>query len=144
MRFLLDTNVLSEAVKPRPDPRIETWMDEQPPEELAISALSLGEIWAGILALGYGHRRRLLTQWLWTALPRRYAGRIMPVNAAIALEWGRLTAEAKRSGRKISVEDALLVATALALKLTIVTRNVRHCGGWGAPVFNPWSGQSSD
>jgi predicted nucleic acid-binding protein len=144
MRFLLDTNVLSEPFKPRPDPRVEEWLDEQPPEHLAISALSFGEIWAGILPLGYGHRRKSLTQWLWTTLPRKYSGRIVPVNAAIALEWGRLTAEAKRRGRKISVEDMLLVATAVTLKLTIVTRNVRHCGGWGAPIINPWSGKASD
>ncbi|HEX2211720.1 MAG TPA: hypothetical protein VHG93_28795 [Longimicrobium sp.] len=66
------------------------------------------------------------------------------MNAAVALEWGRLTAEAKRRGRKISIQDALLVATALARKLTIVTRNVRHCGRWGAPVVNPWSDRASD
>jgi toxin FitB len=144
MRFLLDTNVLSEQVKPRPDPRVEAWLDEQPLEDLAISAVSFGEIWAGVLPLGYGYRRTSLTQWLWTVIPRRFAHRILPVDAAVALEWGRLTAEAKRRGRKISVEDALLVATALARKLTIVTRNVRHCGGWGAPVINPWTNKASD
>ena len=144
MRFLLDTNVLSEAFKPRPDPRVETWIRAQPPEYLAISAMSMGEIWAGIYPLGYGHRRAMLTQWLWGVLPRRFADRILPVDTAVALEWGRLTAEAKRKGRKISVEDTLLVATARARKLTIVTRNVRHCGGWGAPVINPWSDKASD
>ena len=144
MRFLLDTNVLSEASKPRPDPRVETWIRTQPPEDLAISAMSMGEIWAGIYPLGYGHRRTMLAQWLWTVLPRRFANRILPVDAAVALEWGRLTARAKRTGRKISVEDTLLVATALARKLTIVTRNVRHCGGWGANVIKPWSDKASD
>ena len=144
MRFLLDTNVLSEPFKPRPDPRVEAWLDEQPPEDLAISALSFGEVWAGILPLGYGHRRITLTQWLWIALPRQYSGRIVSVDQAIALEWGRLTAEARRKGRRISVEDTLLVATARARKLTIVTRNVRHCGGWGAPVINPWTDEASD
>jgi predicted nucleic acid-binding protein len=144
MRFLLDTNVLSEEFKPRPDPRVEAWLDEQPPEDLAISALSFGEIQAGVLRLGYGHRRMTLTRWLWTILPRRYFGRIVPVDPAISLEWGKLTAEAKRRGRRIEVPDALLVATARARKLTIVTRNVRHCGGWGANVINPWSGKTSD
>lgn len=144
MRFLLDTNVLSEPLKPRPDPRVEAWLNEQPPEDLAISALSFGEIWAGILQLGYGHRRITLTQWLWSVLPRRYFDRIVPVDPAISLEWGKLTAEAKRRGRPIEVPDALLVATARARKLTIVTRNVRHCDGWGANVINPWFEKASD
>lgn len=144
MQFLLDTNVLSEALKPRPDSAVEAWVDRQPPEELAISAISMGEIWAGIFPLGYGQRRTELTQWLWTVIPRRFSNRILPVDAAVALEWGRLTAEAKRKGRKISVEDTLLVATARSRKLTIVTRNVRHCGGWGADVINPWTDKASD
>lgn len=144
MRFLLDTSVLSEPVKPRPDPRVEAWLDEQPLEDLAISALSFGEIWVGVLPLGYGHRRTSLTQWLWMVLPRRFAGRILPVNAVIALEWGRLTFEAKRRGRPIDVADALLVATALVRKLTIVTRNERHLAGWGPRVINPWSDRTSD
>lgn len=144
MRFLLDTNVLSEQVKPRPDPRVEAWLNEQPLEDLAISALSFGEIWAGVHPLGYGHRRTSLAQWLWTMLPRRFAGRILPVNAVVALEWGRLTAEAKRRGRKISVEDALLLATAAVHGLTIVTRNVRDFEDRGVRVINPWSGQASD
>ena len=144
MRFLLDTNVLSEQFKPRPESVVEAWISEQPPEDLAISAISMGEIWAGIFPLGYGQRRTELTQWLWTVIPRRFSNRILPVDAAVALEWGRLTAEAKRRGRKISVADTLLVATALVRKLTIVTRNVRHCGGWGAPVINPWTDKASD
>ena len=88
-------------------------MDGQPPEELAISTLSFGELWAGVISLGYGRRRAFLTQWLWTVIPDRFSGRIVPVTTMIALEWGRLTAEAKRKGRPIPVADALLVATAL-------------------------------
>lgn len=144
MRFLLDTNVLSEPFKPRPDSAVEAWVYAQPAEDLAISAVSMGEIWAGIFPLGYGQRRTQLTQWLWTVVPRRFSRRILPVDAAVALEWGRLTAEGRRRGRKIPVPDALLVATALSRKLTIVTRNVRHCAGWGAHVINPWSDRASD
>ena len=143
MRFLLDTNVLSEPVSTRPDPRVTAWMDELPAEEVAISAASFAEIWKGIVSLGHGRRRAILTRWV-AALPDQFSDRVLPVDVAISSEWGRLTMEAKRKGRSIDVVDLLLVATALVLGLTIVTRNVRHCAGWGAPVINPWTEKASD
>jgi predicted nucleic acid-binding protein len=143
MRFLLDTNVLSEPVSERPDASVRAWMAKQPVEEFAISAASFAEIWKGIVPLGQGRRRALLTRWV-AALPDEFAGRVLPVDVAISSEWGRLTAEAKAKGRLTDVVDLLLVATALVLRLTIVTRNVRHCAGWGAPVINPWSDKASD
>jgi predicted nucleic acid-binding protein len=143
MRFLLDTNVLSEPVSARPDARVTAWMEEQPAEEVVISAASFAEIWKGIVALGHGRRRAFLTRWV-ASLPDQFAGRVLSVDVAISSEWGRLMAEAKQKGRSIDVVDLLLVATALVLGLTIVTRNVRHCAGWGAPVINPWAGKASD
>jgi toxin FitB len=82
-------------------------------------------------------------QWFKHTLEDQFADRVLPVNRSIALEWGRLTAEAKRRGRRIDIVDLLLVATALVLGLTIATRNVRHCAGWGAPTINPWTGETS-
>ncbi|HYR11157.1 MAG TPA: PIN domain-containing protein, partial [Longimicrobium sp.] len=125
MRFLLDTNVLSEPVSARPDARVSTWMDEQPAEEFAISVASFAEIWKGIVPLGHGRRRALLTRWV-DSLPDQFSGRVLSVDAAISSEWGRLTAEVKAKGRSTDFVDLLLVATALVLGLTIVTRNVRH------------------
>jgi predicted nucleic acid-binding protein len=143
MRFLLDTNVLSEPVSTRPDARVIAWMGELPPEDVVISAASFAEIWKGIVPLGHGRRRALLTRWV-ASLPEEYPERILPVDASISSEWGRLMALAKARGRSMDVVDLLLVATALVLGLTIVTRNVRHCAGWGAPTINPWTGHTSD
>jgi toxin FitB len=144
MRFLLDTNLLSEMTKDAPDVRVKNWIRSQPQEELVVSALSFGEIRAGMLMMDDGRKKSRLRQWLEHMLKEQFAGRVLSVDESIALEWGRLTAEGKRKGRPIDIVDLLLVATALVLGLTIATRNVRHCGGWGAPTINPWTGETND
>jgi predicted nucleic acid-binding protein len=142
MPFLLDTNLLSELTKDAPDVKVKNWIRSQPQEELVVSALSFGEIQAGMLMMDEGRKKSRLRQWLEHMLKEQFSGRVLSVDEAIALEWGRLTAEGKRKGRSIDLVDLLLVATALVLGLTIVTRNVRHCAGWGAPTINPWTGET--
>jgi predicted nucleic acid-binding protein len=144
MRFLVDTNILSELSKDRPEPAVEDWLDRQPREDLAVSALSFGEIRAGMLMMAEGRKKSRVRQWFKHTLEDQFADRVLPVNRSIALESGRLTAEAKQRGRRTDIVDLLLVATALVLGLPIVTRNVRHCAGWGANVINPWSDKASD
>ena len=152
MRFLVDTNILSELSQDRPEPAVEDWLDRQPREDLAVSALSFGEIRAGMLMMAEGRKKSRVRQWFKHTLEDQFADRVLPVGKAgveaysrtIALEWGRLTGEAKQRGRRTDIVDLLLVATALVLGLTIVTRNVRHCAGWGAHVINPWSDKASD
>ncbi|HZG41623.1 MAG TPA: type II toxin-antitoxin system VapC family toxin [Longimicrobium sp.] len=143
MRFLLDTNLLSETRKPRPDLGVRSWIAAQPAEELAISVLSLGEIRRGVVLHRGGRRKEMLQSWLSEDLPDTYKGRMIPIDA-IALEWGRVPAEAMNRGRTVPDADGLLVATAIVLNLTLVTRNERHCAGWGAPLINPWSGETRD
>jgi predicted nucleic acid-binding protein len=144
VRFLLDTNLLSELVKPRPDGGVKSWVDEQPKDELAISVLAFGEIQRGVIRHPVGKRKAELERWLCVELPVEYRDRMIPIDESIALEWGRVSAEAMNRGRTIPDADGLLVATAIVLNLTLVTRNERHCAGWGAPLINPWSGESRD
>lgn len=144
MRFLLDTNLLSETMRARPDAGVTAWMAEQPPRELAVSALTFGEIRSGIVRMQDGRRKMELSRWLFGTLPEQFAGRVLPVDDSVALEWGRLTAQAEQRGRTMHPVDALLVATALVRDLILVTRNERHCAGWGAPTINPWSDGTSD
>lgn len=140
MRFLLDTNLLSEMTKDEPDPGVRSWLKSQPEQELAVSALSFGEIHFGIHLLADGRKKSRLRRWLDRALAQQFSGRVLPVDEAVSLEWGRLAAQARVTGRAIETVDALLVATAIVRNLTIVTRDARHCAGWGAPHINPWSG----
>lgn len=138
MRFLLDTNVLSEPARPDPDPRVVAWLDAQSVIDLAISTLTLGEIAKGIELLPSGGRRERLATWLATELPGQFTGRLLAVDERVALAWGRLAAEGRRQGRELPVIDGLLLATAMVHSLTLVTRNERDCSERGVPVLNPW------
>jgi predicted nucleic acid-binding protein len=140
VRYLLDTNVLSEAAKPDADEGVACFLAEAPPLELALSVLTVGEIRRGIRLLDPGRKRRRLEEWLSVALLRQFTGRVLPVDEAVALAWGRLSADARRSGRPLPVIDGLLLATAEVHDLTLVTRNERDCPDRGVPVLNPWNG----
>lgn len=139
MRYLLDTNVLSEAVKPRADAGVTEFLANRSPLELAISVLTVGEIRTGVMLLPGSRKRRRLEEWLRVDLLRQFTGRVLAVDEAAALAWGRLAAAGRREGRPLPVIDGLLLATAEVHGLTLVTRNERDCAGRGVPVLNPWS-----
>lgn len=138
MRFLLDTNVLAEGAKPDPNPQVVEWLRAQPWLDLAISALTLGEIRRGVSLLPGGKRRAALERWLARDLPQQFLDRVLGIDDAVALEWGRLTAVGRQRGRELPVIDGLLLATAAVHGLTFVTRNERDCAHRGVPLFNPW------
>lgn len=138
--FLLDTNVVSELARPAPAPPVVSWVAAQAPLALHLSALTFGEIEAGVARMAGGARRDALARWARTELPRQFAGRVLAVDVAVALAWGRVVAAGRDAGRTAPMVDALLVATAVTHGLTLVTRNVADCAGRGAPVFDPWTG----
>jgi len=105
---------------------------------LYLSVLTLGEIRKGLAQLAQGKGRTQLETWLEIELQARFAGRILPIDAATADRWGLLAAEAKRMGKPLSIVDGLLAATALHHNLTMVTRNVSDFKGFSIPVLNPW------
>jgi len=138
--FLLDTNLLSEVVRPDSDERVRTWLRSLARVDSYISTLTLGEIAKGVALLPEGKRRDVLRGWLSTDLVRRFHGRILPVDAHVAELWGSLSAEAQRAGRPLPVVDGLLLATAGVHGLTFATRDTRDCAGRGVPVHDPWTG----
>ncbi len=140
MRYLLDTNVISELVRPSPTASVVEWVRVQSALDLTLSVLTLGEVETGIRNLADGARRDRLTRWARTELPAQFLGRLLPVDQEIAVAWGELTAAAQAAGRPLPAIDGLLLATAGAHGLTLVTRNVSDCGGRGIPVFDPWTG----
>ena len=136
--FLLDTNVVSEMVQRKPAPAVLEWMETADEATLYLSVLTIGEIRRGTAALPQSKRRTRLDAWLAADLRLRFAGRILPVDDAIADRWGYLLAQGQLRGRPAPVVDGLLAATALEHDLTVVTRNVRDFSGFGVPVLNPW------
>jgi len=136
--YLLDTNCLSELVRLKPEPRVVHWMDSADEATLYLSVLTLGEIRKGLAALPESTRRTRLEAWLAVDLQARFAGRIVPVDAAIADRWGSIAAQAKRRGQALPVIDGLLAATALQNNLIVVTRNASDFQQSLVQVFNPW------
>ena len=138
--FLLDTNIVSELVKRKPEPRVTAWIDSIDENLLYLSVLTLGEIRKGIVSLRDTSRRVVLEAWLDSDLTLRFADRILPIDRTAADRWGRLAADAVAARSPLPVIDGLLAATALDRNLTLVTRNTKDVGVTGVPLFNPWNG----
>ena len=141
MSWLLDTNVISELVKPRPDAGVTAWLTERAGDEprLFISALTLAEIYRGALRLKRGSRlyARLQT-WLTSDLAVRFARRILPFDEQVARTWGAMTS-ALPKGIAVSTMDSLIGATALHHDLVLATRNERDLRHFaGLALENPW------
>ena len=135
MSYLLDTNVISELVRPKPAKSVLVWFENIPSEALHISVLTLGEIRKGVEHMPDGARREKLRLWLEHDLADWFDTRILPVDMAVADRWGRLLALV---GRPVPSIDSLLAATALHHELRIVTRNQKDFDYSGLEVVNPW------
>lgn len=135
---LLDTNAISEWVKPRPDPGVVHWFDRVDEDRIYLSVLTLGELRKGIERLADGRRRQRLDLWLSTELPERFAKRILPIDSIIVDRWSRLLARSEAAGIPIHNTDALIAATALTHQLQIVTRNVACFQPTGIDIICPW------
>lgn len=138
MSWLLDTCALSEYVKKAPAPAVIQWLDEQDEASLFLSVVTLGEIEKGILKLRASDTRRgqKLTAWL-GKVEQRFAGRILPLDAAALHAWAQLAASAELAGQKLPVMDGLIMATAQCHGLTVVTRNTGDFRFYPL-VLDPW------
>jgi len=136
--FLLDTNIISELVKPKPEANVTEWVENTDESLLYLSVLTFGEIRRGIAALPQSRRRATLEAWLDKDLRARFEGRILIIDQEVADRWGLLTAAARNSGIVLPVIDGLLAATALEHNLTLVTRDTGQIPSMGVEVFNPW------
>ena len=138
MNFLLDTNAVSEWVKPRPNLGLIRWTESADEDRIFLSVISLAELRYGVERLAAGARRNRLEQWLREELPLRFEGRILAVDHNVAVAWGRTVAHCETLGRPVGVMDAFLSATAEVHRLTLVTRNVSDFPTLKT-VVNPWS-----
>lgn len=138
MNFLLDTNVISELVKPSPDPQVWQWVNAVPDSQMFISAITVGEIARGIEQLPASVRRMRYELWFEQEILARYADRIIVLDSAVMLRWGALAATLPTRGRTLPAFDSLLAATALTHHMGLVTRNTQHFAETGVLLINPW------
>lgn len=138
MTFLLDTNVLSEWTKPRPNPGVVAWLAEVDEDRVFISVITLAELRHGIERMAAGSRRKRLDAWLRDELPLRFEARVLPVDGPVADAWGKVVARAETAGRPIHAMDAFIAATAEVHGLTLVTRNASDFEVSLKAIVNPW------
>jgi predicted nucleic acid-binding protein len=136
-RYLLDTNVLSDVVKPQPSDALLNWLEQQNDEDLFISAMTIAEIQRGILEMPAGKRRNQLQTWFSgpEGIQTLFAGRVLPFDEASGLAWAQLMAEGKASGRPRSPLDMIIAAAAEANGCIVVTGNEKDFAG--IDIFNP-------
>jgi toxin FitB len=135
MTFLVDANVLSEATRPDPDPRVLHWLARHE-REIAVDPIILGEILFGILLLPAGKRRARLEQWFQDGVERIHC---LPWDEAIGLRWARLLADLRTRGRSMPIKDSLIAATALTHGLAVVTRNRRDFANADVDLVDPFA-----
>jgi predicted nucleic acid-binding protein len=139
VKFLVDTNVVSEWVKIRPDSGVVDWMTEVDEDRVFISVISLAELRRGIERMPDRNRRSRLDEWLREELPQRFERRVLLVDHAVAEAWGRIVARCEMAGRPISTMDGFIAATAEVHDMALVTRNVSDFEFSVREVVNPWT-----
>lgn len=140
--MILDTCLVSELWRKRPDRGVVGWFDAADESGLFLSVVTLGELAQGASRLADPAHRAAVEERV-EAFRRSWTHRLLPVDERVASRWGRLRGEHARAGRVVPVVDALLAATALVHAMPIVTRNVDDFAGLGVDLINPWTGSAS-
>jgi predicted nucleic acid-binding protein len=143
MTYLLDTNVVSEWIRPQPSASLAAWLDDVDEDRLYLSVATFAEIRHGIERMAPGRRRQSLMRWLDGDLAERFADRFLTIDRTVAAWWGVVMARASASGNSMATMDGFLAATAAAHELTIATRDAADFRGAGVAVFNPWAAAES-
>ena len=138
MKFLLDTCVISEIIRPIPSSKVIKWIKEKNENNLFISVLTVGELHKGIEKLSDSQRKQELHNWVENDLQERFSNRIIHIDLLVAKQWGMIQGVAEKAGRPMPAIDALIAATGIAHRLTVVTRNTRDMRESGATLLNPW------
>lgn len=138
MPFLLDTNIISETVRPKPEPRVLAWLENQSPGELFLASQTIGELVRGACKVKEKARRDRFTKWIEDDLGQQFEARILPYTESSARIWGELMGNGDRKGETPSAADAQIAAVAMERELVLVTRNVKDFEKFDLDLLNPW------
>ena len=137
--FLLDTNVLSELRRPKPERKVIAFVSAKPLDELYISVVSLAELRFGIESVADAARRAELTDWLTHRVRPMFDQRVLPVSEDVMLKWRLLVEQGRKARHTFSQPDLIIAATALHHGLTVVSRDTSDYQKACVPVLNPWT-----
>jgi tRNA(fMet)-specific endonuclease VapC len=138
VRYLLDTNIISELVSKHPNEHVVSWIDGIDDQLVYLSVIAIGEIKRGIEKLPDSQRKRSLNNWLNEDLLIRFDDKILAIDLPVMFTWGKLIAKLESQGRVLPAIDSLIAATALYHDLNLVTRNEKDFDGTDVAVINPW------
>ena len=138
MKYLLDTCVISEIIRPKPSSKITKWIKKEDESNFFLSVLTIGELHKGIEKLAKSKRKRELHSWVDNDLKERFWSRIIDIDVQIAMVWGKIQGMAESIGRPMPAIDSLIAATGITHNLTVVTRNISDMKESGVSLFNPW------
>ena len=138
MRFLLDTNVISEIVRPSPCKSVVSWLKAQRDDALFLSSVTVAEIMRGVSRLNNGKKRDKLLTWVRQDIPNRFSGRILSFDTKCAFLQGAWQGEADKQGCSFPAADAQIAAIAVRFELVLVTRNVKDMARLPVKFMNPW------
>lgn len=137
MKFLLDTNVVSEMIKSDPSREVLLWISHIPVNHLYISSITLGEINMGIEKLTEGRKKNDLTAWF-ARIQQSFQYQTFPVDGEVAIKWGELVANTLKTGKTIPIIDGIIAATAHVHGAILVTRNTKDFQTANIQLLNPW------
>lgn len=138
MKYLLDTCVVSEMIRPKPSIKVTTWIKNEDEGNLFISVLTFGELHKGIEKLDESKKKEALHNWVETDLKERFRTRILDIDLQTAMIWGKIQGMAERTGKPMPAIDSLIAATGIIHRFTVVTRNISDMKESGVVLFNPW------
>jgi predicted nucleic acid-binding protein len=136
--LIVDTNVVAELMRPAPDEGVAHWLDRRPLGDLAITAVTVGEILYGLDLLPDGRRKADLASRFGMVLKRAFSGCVLPFDDAAAILCAKIRGDRRRTGRPVSINDAMIAAIARSQGAMVVTRNIDDFEGCGIVLVNPW------
>jgi predicted nucleic acid-binding protein len=141
MNYLLDTCLISELAKSKPDEKVVDWVLSENETCFYVSVLTFGELHKGVEKLPPSKKKENLRIWIENDLKNRFQNRIIGIDMRVSILWGKIQCSAEKIGKPLPAIDSLIAATGISYNLTVVTRNVSDMEQSGVKLFNPWLGE---